>query len=659
MNVPYYYCLLNKYMPLLTPKSGETVWNISILISFIRCLPLNYRLLQDEIKTKEGNYHIIYDPTMGHVFYVYLKEPIQVVVINPPKVPIKLINPFLNYSDVRKYYRKSSDVNFKTCMYELNFVMNFYSIGSKKSTIYYKMSEASLSILKKLSRIYPNNAEIAAEKILAIESYSLQQKINIFNCITVDVDLLSILKSLIGYTKVYIHKTEENEIKFDQNSSIHGFIWITPWALEAIKKFQYIELDCTFEILKPYVTSIPQIIANGLSLPLGFIVGPKENWVIYKCFYDELIQLMGNDFKLKSLPILSDHGPGIEKFCTEYSLEQYLCIRHIINIVGPKSFLGKLTAKLLMSQTKEQFENNYDNILKLANAFYNSLDLTHKNITLSFLKYCFMKLIPEERKIVKNLENTDLLNKTILYKRGHIAAASNHSEGFHSKLKTIAKEHKGFIYNLTMLKDLINKRWEKYASGLSAEKQCQRIKESLKKKQKLYKINPIENCNYDTNCHIQLILGKQLPCIHTINESTNITMKYPNLDPTKFICNNIFSVDTSKLEGIVSFDQRGRPEKMSDEENYDECLLLLDKLMNQSKAFIVYYSDPSKFTKETESAFRNTVIEAIKLGLPKEKLEDFYTFLSMDFIAVNYDLDQFINNKFISIGRYFGIKGII
>lgn len=131
MNVPYYYCLLNKYMPLLTPKSGETVWNISILISFIRCLPLNYRLLQDEIKTKEGNYHIIYDPTMGHVFYVYLKEPIQVVVINPPKVPIKLINPFLNYSDVRKYYRKSSDVNFKTCMYELNFVMNFYSIGSK------------------------------------------------------------------------------------------------------------------------------------------------------------------------------------------------------------------------------------------------------------------------------------------------------------------------------------------------------------------------------------------------------------------------------------------------------------------------------------------------------------------------------------------------
>ena len=136
-------------------------------------------------------------------------------------------------------------------------------------------------------------------------------------------------------------------------------------------------------------------------------------------------------------------------------------------------------------------------------------------------------------------------------------------------------------------------------------------------------------------------------------------MKYPNLDPGEFICNNIFSVDTSKLEGIVSFDQRGRPEKMSDEENYDECLLLLDKLMNQSKAFIVYYSDPSKFTKETESAFRNTVIEAIKLGLPKEKLEDFYTFLSMDFIAVNYDLDQFINNKFISIGRYFGIKGII
>lgn len=61
-------------MPLLTPKSGETVWNISILISFIRCLPLNYQLLQDEIKTKEGSYHIIYDLTVGHVFYPYLKN---------------------------------------------------------------------------------------------------------------------------------------------------------------------------------------------------------------------------------------------------------------------------------------------------------------------------------------------------------------------------------------------------------------------------------------------------------------------------------------------------------------------------------------------------------------------------------------------------------
>lgn len=57
---------------------------------------------------------------------------------------------------------------------------------------------------------------------------------------------------------------------------------------------------------------VPQIIVNGISLPFGFIVGPTENNSIYKCFYNELIKTIGSDYKLKLLPILSDHGTGIE-----------------------------------------------------------------------------------------------------------------------------------------------------------------------------------------------------------------------------------------------------------------------------------------------------------------------------------------------------------
>lgn len=52
-----------------------------------------------------------------------------------------------------------------------------------------------------------------------------------------------------------------------------------------------------------------------------------------------------------------------------------------------------------------------------------------------------------------------------------IAAASNHAEGFHAKLNIITNPRKVFVYNISKLQDLIYKRLEKYASGLTAEKQ--------------------------------------------------------------------------------------------------------------------------------------------------------------------------------------------
>lgn len=67
--------------------------------------------------------------------------------------------------------------------------------------------------------------------------------------------------------------------------------------------------------------------------------------------------------------------------------------------------------------------------------------------------------------------------------------ASNHDEGFHSKLKAIARERKGFIYNICKLHEIINKRLDKYIAGHSAEKECQRIKENLLSKQKNIKFN--------------------------------------------------------------------------------------------------------------------------------------------------------------------------
>ena len=65
---------------------------------------------------------------------------------------------------------------------------------------------------------------------------------------------------------------------------------------------------------------------NGLSLPLGFIVGPKENWTLYKIFYDELAYQIGSLDPLIELPVLSDQGPGLVKFCGKYHIMKFLFI---------------------------------------------------------------------------------------------------------------------------------------------------------------------------------------------------------------------------------------------------------------------------------------------------------------------------------------------
>ena len=90
----------------------------------------------------------------------------------------------------------------------------------------------------------------------------------------------------------------------------------------AVLNFSYIELDCTLAILNPYVTCIPQLIIKNVSLPLGFIARVEESSELYRLLYTELQHIIGNNNRLHELPVLSDQGPGLIKFCTDNHLEQ-------------------------------------------------------------------------------------------------------------------------------------------------------------------------------------------------------------------------------------------------------------------------------------------------------------------------------------------------
>lgn len=100
MSATYYFCTPNNYMALLQPKLYDPTWNVSTLLSFLRCLPLNYDLIEKEIMQKSESYYIIYDQSCGPVFNIYLKEPIQIVTIRPPRIPITVYTTFFRYKEV-------------------------------------------------------------------------------------------------------------------------------------------------------------------------------------------------------------------------------------------------------------------------------------------------------------------------------------------------------------------------------------------------------------------------------------------------------------------------------------------------------------------------------------------------------------------------------
>ena len=81
----------------------------------------------------------------------------------------------------------------------------------------------------------------------------------------------------------------------------------------------------------------------------------------------------------------------------------------------------------------------------------------------------FFKIRQNGEKILADNINNDQFTKNVLFKRGMVAADSNPDEGFHTKLKTIANERKGFVYNISNLQDIIYKRLKKYTGDLAAD----------------------------------------------------------------------------------------------------------------------------------------------------------------------------------------------
>jgi hypothetical protein len=73
--------------------------------------------------------------------------------------------------------------------------------------------------------------------------------------------------------------------------------------------------------------------------------------------------------KLLHLPVLSDEGTGLRKFCGDKGIRQFFCFRHLINKFGAGSLIVALVRKMLFYSKIEEYYSQLHINLGIAACF--------------------------------------------------------------------------------------------------------------------------------------------------------------------------------------------------------------------------------------------------------------------------------------------------
>lgn len=79
-----------------------------------------------------------------------------------------------------------------------------------------------------------------------------------------------------------------------------------------------------------------------------------------------------------------------------------------------------------------------------------------------------------------------------------------------------------------------------------------------------------------------LVIKNELPCMHTIKETSVIKMNYPKLDCNNFINSKKYLVPPSMFKEIISFNGRNSF-KLTDEETVDKSIKEIEVVLNKSR----------------------------------------------------------------------------
>ena len=304
--------------------------------------------------------------------------------------------------------------------------------------------------------------------------------------------------------------------------NIHSFTYLVDEFRDIIARAQCIELDASFYVMHPLVFTMPLAIVANESIPLGLSVGPTESSMLYQQFYT-FIQSVDADAcqKLKAIPVLSDEGLALKKFCEDNSITQFLCFTHLIRKFGASTKLGGIVKGLLFQKSPEDFKR----VWKLWNP--QIVDLLNNN----------QKHIKQFEQLFEcSFTNGKLsepnFHKQAIWERARfsIPTTTNHAESTHSHVNFMARKVRLPSNCITVLLHYIRQRFEKIIKRPNLRKSINILKSRAKDQGIAPSGGQQIRCNCRKNAYKKALymLESEFPCKHCVD-----SFLIPEMEPFK------------------------------------------------------------------------------------------------------------------------------
>jgi hypothetical protein len=270
-------------------------------------------------------------------------------------------------------------------------------------------------------------------------------------------------KKLPGLVTIYTTKLRSSRLqRYDENNNLFGLTWVLPWAAAVLNwaEIKCAMTDATFNVMRPYICEVLNIVIANESIPIAVAVFPSETFLSYKRLYEDVERFLEkqgepNDL-LTRLPLLSDQGAALAALVAHFHLVWKHCHRHLIENAGANSLTGEWMRRLLQSPGLTQAGEVADRIAKEITEVYGDLEDRYRNSEKGHLIHTMLY----DLKHADDLASHARLAMWARWERYGCPTTTNSQESMHGQLNREVKLNKTFLNRFDVVQEHVEKRFE-------------------------------------------------------------------------------------------------------------------------------------------------------------------------------------------------------